>query len=112
MGAKYERVTWAGLLVSESYGQPDEMGADRDGRNRMLAVLGAAVVLVEPAGAAASVARQAPTSRPAGSSLSRDRPPRTADQHAHTNSSETARSDSSAAHTTSSPTWETCADWH
>jgi predicted Rossmann fold nucleotide-binding protein DprA/Smf involved in DNA uptake len=58
-GRQYERVTWAGLLDSESYGPPDDIGADRDARNRVLAVLGAAVILVEPDGTATSVARQA-----------------------------------------------------
>jgi DNA processing protein len=56
---QYERVTWAGLLVSENCGPPGDTDADREVRNGMFAVLGAAVVLVEPGGIASSVARQA-----------------------------------------------------
>lgn len=55
---QYERVTWTGLPLSDSYGPPADVRADGAMRNRLLSVLGAAVVLIEPSGIAVDVAHR------------------------------------------------------
>lgn len=56
---QYRRVMWTGLLVSDSYRPPADHVADQQTRSRILSVLGAAVVVIEPAGSSVAVARRA-----------------------------------------------------
>lgn len=56
---QYERVTWTGLVVSDSYRPPADHRADLQARCRILSAIGAAVVVIEPAGLDSAVVRRA-----------------------------------------------------
>lgn len=58
-GRQYERVTWTGLLVSDSYRPPADLRADLQARCRILSEIGAAVVVIEPVGLDVAVVRRA-----------------------------------------------------